>query len=87
MLCTGSDPNAALYWMGRMLEAGELFSLQGFCLSQSLSHPSCSLAISSSLSLALASHLLPTGDNPLYVARRLIRFASEGDLATYVVLV
>jgi len=34
----GSDPNAALYWLGRMLEAGE---------------------------------------DPLYVARRLVRFASE----------
>ncbi len=34
----GSDPNAAIYWLGRMLEAGE---------------------------------------DPLYVARRLIRFASE----------
>lgn len=34
----GSDPNAALYWMGRMLEGGE---------------------------------------DPLYIARRLIRFASE----------
>jgi len=34
----GSDPNAALYWLGRMLEAGE---------------------------------------DPLYIARRLIRFASE----------
>jgi putative ATPase len=34
----GSDPNAALYWLGRMLEAGE---------------------------------------DPLYIARRLVRFASE----------
>src|SRR5690606_28813898 len=34
----GSDPNAALYWLGRMLERG---------------------------------------DDPLYVARRLVRFASE----------
>ncbi len=34
----GSDPNAALYWLGRMLEAG---------------------------------------DDPLYIARRLVRFASE----------
>ena len=34
----GSDPNAALYWLGRMLEAGE---------------------------------------DPLYIARRLVRFATE----------
>lgn len=35
----GSDPDAALYWLARMLEGGE---------------------------------------NPLYVARRLVRFANEG---------